>query len=245
MTGIPITAGVKVAVFITDGQLHDDIQFEYIKGLPIFGEYDEYGSIENVEDTFSYRHLKRLFGEDFLKDDFECPHDNQSMVIRPVYEKFALMPTGDELKMMRVMNKVRSTQEFVLRLPRVMWKDKWDAFGDFDTVLKELPFSVQARTEEEQEWYEKNRYKISCPNLEYWMETRRYDLYQYPEEDYFEAVCRYMTFVTAMIAARKTFNNLYLGCQHEKIKTHLELNEITQQLLKERYDYMIENDFDW
>jgi hypothetical protein len=248
MTNVPITAGTKVVMFITKGT-YGYAETVNMKFLPVFGEYDDYGSIENVEDTFSFRYLKKQYDrDDFLQNDHFLNHEFQSMVLRAAWDKFSIMPRGDARKMMEIQAKVENPATFVLNLPRTEYRalveEYKDSEIDWNQLITKLNYHVQVRSKEEQAWYKENEYKVSCPNIEMWL-SRHKDLYHYPMEDYFEDVCRYHVFMHNMYATRRTFNNVYLGCQHEEINKHLELNLLTRDLLLERLKFMRENGFDW
>ena len=99
LSGLPIEYGDEtVLIFLKNNEFDDNSGVVYATDiysptfLPIFGDYDEYGKIENIEDTPISKYVEEFFGDDIESiitkvDDNSVGRNNEDLK----------MPKNDEL----------------------------------------------------------------------------------------------------------------------------------------------------
>jgi hypothetical protein len=241
MTGLPIHYGQKVAAFIYDKDAHYLMLPHHLPMFfPIFGTYDDYGKIEDIENTFSYRYLEKRLGEAFMERETMEPEDVIMTDIR-VWEKFSQVRNSEKFKIMWKFKDVGGL--FYTNPESMLYND------EFGYTIKchngEIPseFHIQIRTAEEEKWLEEHRFDEGVQPFH--LCHFNIDLLGYEESEYLQDYMRFVEFCYTVGRLRKDFANTALGMQSEPMEDFLKLNELTHDLIIERRNEIKKQNDEW
>jgi hypothetical protein len=219
LTNLPIQAGDEVACFYLNRDYLEmnkngiSSSWHWIPDMPIFGEYNDYGSVENFEDTFSLKFLKKNYKE-FNPDDENCEflsHENIALCEKDVYFDFVDLSDIDimaDIPRMKFENEKDALHQLQLFKPRD---------GDISKYK-----GIQYRSDEENEML-KNAWRKEVyggvMGFKYFKE-----LYKYPLEKWVYEYIRHYTFMSNRSGYRRMmWPDHFAGCQSTEYDYHLKL----------------------
>jgi len=191
VSGLPIRDGEKVACFLLDYRTdYDGALISRTQFLPLFGEYDDYGRIRNVEETFSLTAFKERFGSSLMNFDLT----RFAFTSRSLYDSLSAT-TQKERRCFYLSWKIKEPFRFALKLDQ--WSDDKSLWNDPVGCLAEHKFFIEERTTEEDEELKEFDYRdrLECPQYD---STHHYqfvfDLWKYEKEKYMPSYYSFIKF---------------------------------------------------
>jgi hypothetical protein len=242
VTKLPILAGDKVAMFI---ERKSDFAHSYHcpEMFPLIGIYNDYGGIEEVEDTFSFRFLKDRYGRDtFLR---ELEPDYQVMTDIQVWHELSVF-TEQEREDFMLSFKQKSSFDFAFHAGFNL--KEWCALeGSDEEKAAALKLYVPFRTEEERKQHEERKYRAKLAHFSEhfgdWDDTAR-ALWKYPWQSYIEDYIRFVKFYHVCFRIRRPIFNDNTGSQHWGFYEHRRVLKLASDILEKKIA-VFENDPDW
>jgi hypothetical protein len=193
--------------------------------FPIFGIYDDYGRIEEIENTFSHRFLEKKFGVDYIK---KFDHSQLAMTQPEIYA--LATPTekemGDFIYSWQIENPFTFCTALALRrkvnfqLPHdfAEWKE--------EHMLEHFGVRVEFRNgHDEQPWYELSLWAPNPANAqvpEYWEE-----LWSFDPKEYLHDYAHHIKFDKSIRNLRRRIAHDGTGMQHKGLMLHKRVLEIS------------------
>lgn len=265
ITGMSINSGDRIGIILLAGNPYKEYKTTHYPSdtwqpvfAPIFGEYDDYGSIENIEDGRWPRELARIFN--ITTEDKEWL--SQLKGLFDAIERYSIGQgdgefNGVSIKKLVFCMVLPESLKMVRQMPTEHWYKKGDKYvterstnekvamfqmdEHRDTILKYIEEIEKAESEEKKEMYKTmlsiSAFSPSRGNLHFFLEGMfavPYD-FNLTNDEYYQAMINIKSIDWALSGLRRLWHPVTAcGSQHDNQDEIIHMAKLTLNLAKRK-----------